>query len=482
MHTKVLLINPPALKDQLINRDSYFPLGLLSLATVLKNNGIDTRIADIDNHYYMKECSEDDLKNYIENKLLPYVEDYRPDIIGIGCLFSGRFKNLILIAQKIRSKFPAIPIVIGGMHPTIFAREILKKHDCIDYVIVGEGEFSFLQLIKFLNGDSQTLEAIDGIAFRCKEDMRLNPKTKFISALDELPFADYKIFDIKEYYTMDTSHWYSPKKIKVGQPFPIISSRSCPNRCTFCCMWLVHGPQIRYRSSKNVLDEMEHLYKEYGVTYFRFMDDNLTFNKSRILEICKGISDRNMNIQFDTPNGVAVNKLDKEIIEAMVGAGLVKISLAIESGSDYIRNKVIRKNLTTEKVHEVIEICSNHKSLFIVGYFIIGMPEETHETLQETYEMIKKMPFDNFTTYLATPYPGTELFDFCLKHNLLSHKIEDYVDIEDLHYSSYRPHIKPFKLKIEDLLDFQKKCKDLLKEKRSLSEMPANYPLRYKNA
>jgi radical SAM superfamily enzyme YgiQ (UPF0313 family) len=164
----------------------------------------------------------------------------------------------------------------------------------------------------------------------------------------------------------------------------------------------------------------------------------------------------------------------------MVEAGLVKVSLAIESGSEYIRNKIMRKKLTTEKIYDVVEICSKHTNLFIVGYFVIGMPEETLKTLQETYDMIKKLPLDNFAIYFATPYPGTELFDFCIKHNLLLHKKEDYVEIDDMHYDSYYPHLKPFKLTIDDLISFRKQCIDLLKEKRGASGLPVNYPLRYK--
>ncbi len=212
------------------------------------------------------------------------------------------------------------------------------------------------------------------------------------------------------------------------------------------------------------------------------MDDNLIFNKERILEICNGILERKMDIQFDTPNGVAVNRLDEEIINAMINAGLVKISLAIESGSDHIRNKIMRKNLSTEKIYEVTKLCSKHAHLYIVGYFIIGMPEDTHETLKETYEMLKKIPFDYFAANFATPYPGTELFNFCLKHNLLLHKLDDYVDVDNLHYVSTRPHLKPFNLTVDDLLSFKKQCKDLLEEKRMVSTLPANYPLRYKVA
>ena len=111
---------------------------------------------------------------------------------------------------------------------------------------------------------------------------------------------------------------------------------------------------------------------------------------------------------------------------------------------------------------------------------MIGMPQETHKTLVETYEMIKKLPLDKFAIFFATPYPGTELFDYCVKHNLLSFKTEECVDIDNLQCKADRPHFKPHELTMEDLLKFQTKCRDYLKEKRMRCPFPLNYPLRYR--
>lgn len=482
MKTKILLINTPTIRDQFVGSDNYFPLGLLYIATVAKNNNMDVRVLDINNYYYnyKKDFTENELYKYIENNLYKYIKDYMPGIIGIGCTFSGAFKSLKIIAKGIKDAFPNIPIVIGGIHPTIFAREILKKYSFIDYVVIGEGEFTFLELVKcIINSKKQAINFIDGIAFRENGDIKLNPKTKFINNLDVLPHIDYSTINVEE-YKMDTSGWYSPKKIEIGQPFSIISSRSCPNRCNFCSMWLVHGARPRFRSATNVLDEIEHLYNHYNVRYFEFMDDNMTFDKKRTLEICNGILKRRLNIQFGTPNGLAINRLDKEIIDALVDAGMIWISIAPESGSEYIRIKVMRKPITNEKIYEVVENCARHKHLFIKAFFIIGMPEETHETLEETYKMIKELPFDKIALYFPAPYPGTELFNYCVKYNLLPYKAEDYADVKDLQIKADRPHFKPHKLTIDDLIEFQKKGFDYLRKERISSGLPYNYPLRYK--
>src|SRR4030067_1899927 len=135
---RVLLINAPTFKVQSVGTDNYFPIGLLYLATVLKNNNIDVAILDINNYYYLKDVNEDILSEYLEDSFCKYLRNYRPDIIGIGCIFSGAFRGLKMIAKRIKEVFPKIPVVIGGIHPTIFAQESLKKYSFIDYVIIGE--------------------------------------------------------------------------------------------------------------------------------------------------------------------------------------------------------------------------------------------------------------------------------------------------------------------------------------------------------
>lgn len=481
MKPRVLLVNAPTIHTKFIGADNYFPIGLLYLASVIRNNNMEASVLDINNHFFKKNLNEDLLSEYLNANFYNYVGDYNPDIIGIGCTFSGAFNSLKIIAKGIKDRFSGVPIVIGGIHPTLFAKEILGKYNFVDYVVIGEGEDTFLELVNSIatNVGNKALASLDGIAFRDNGQIKLNPKKKFKSNLDELPFVDYSIIDVNE-YSNDTSNWYSPKKMRVGQPFSIISSRSCPNRCNFCSMWLVHGPKFRFRSAANVLDEIESLYKNYNVRYFQFMDDNMTFDKKRTLEICQGIRSRKMDIQFDIPNGLAINKLDQEIIDAMVEAGMVYASLAIESGSDYIRNKIMKKGLEKKKIYEVVEACAKHSKLFIRGFFIIGMPEDTHETLQDTYEMIENLPFDKISVNFVAPYPGTELFSYCVQNNLLKYKQLDYTDIEVFQDRDTYPHFKPFNLTTDDLVVFRQKCFDYMARKRIGLGLPENYPIRFK--
>lgn len=487
MSTKVLLINSIATDVDSSNPDQlyHFPLGLLSLSSVLKKNNIEVRILDFFNIYYSKvfkgqlhNCTP---QEYIEKNFSQHVGDFKPDVIGVGCIFSGAFDCGKIIAKKSKEFFPDVPVVMGGLHATIFSVEILKKYSQIDYIILSEGEDSFPKLIKYLTKNGVTLDSIDGITYRKDGQVIKKNKTTFITNLDELPFVEFDILDLKN-YVIDTSNWYSPKKIKIGTPFPILSSRSCPCRCSFCGMWLVQGPTTRFRTPRNVVDEIQNLYEKYNARYFSFLDDNLTLDRKRILAICEDIIKRGLVIQFDTPNGVAINFLDQEVIDAMVRAGLVKINLAPESGSEYIRNEAIGKRLKTEKIYEVFQNCAKYKHLYIGAFFVVGLPQETSETLQETYEMITKLPVDRISVCFAAPYPGTKLYEYCVEHGLLKYNHKEGYDYKKEYLYALHPHFKPHNLTEDELMAFLTKCRDFMKQKRLKVSVPENYPLRFKDA
>lgn len=461
---KVLLIKPlMEIKREFSAPETWFPDGLLYVGTLLKKNNINTRIIDL---------------NVSSKDYIYEIESFHPDIVGIGCFSSEAFGNLLVVSERIKSIYPEVKIAIGGIHPTIFAAEILKKYGCIDYVVVGEGETAFLELIRKIE-NNVSMENIDGIVFRENGSVKYNHKTKYIEKLDILPFVDYGIIDLED-YSINTKHWYSPKGMEISRPFSILSSRSCPERCNFCSMFILNGPKIRFRSANNVVDEMQNLFDKYGANYFHFIDDNMTYDQNRMLGICSEITERKLNIQFDTPNGISIKRLSKEVIDAMVSAGLVRVSLAIESGSDYIRNEVIRKNLSREKIYEIVNYFATHRHVYIKLFFIIGFPEETKETLEDTYRMIKELPHDFPCIHFATPYPGTRLFDDCVSNNLLPYGKEEYVDMSEFHHDPAMPHFKPYNLSKKELVRFRNKCYRYINSEKAKSGLPRNYPMRMK--
>lgn len=223
------------------------------------------------------------------------------------------------------------------------------------------------------------------------------------------------------------------------------------------------GPRWRPRSPTNVVDEIEWVYHRYHHRHFSFIDDNLSLDKSRVLDICRQIRERKLDLQFETPNGLAIKSLDEEILDALVGAGMVRTYLAIESGSDYIRNDVMRKCLPREKIFDIIHTVKKYKNLNIAAFFIMGMPEDTIETLEDTYRMILEIDVDRVFLMNLVPFPGTEVFDQGVRDGLLiGFDPDDLFRVGDRYFTNYdRFFLKPYRLEIADLKAFREKCERL---------------------
>lgn len=465
----ILLINPHT-PEFVRHRDKSIPISLLYLASTLQRYKHKVGLVDVNNDFISSEHKGQKMNTtkYFSTEFIDKINSFKPDLVGIGILFSGRFKSALYISQIIKKHYPYIPIVLGGIHPSIFPKEILKEHSYINYIIIGEGEDSFPKLIEAHFNDGRLIKNVDGIVYRENGEVIINPKTKFIENLDDLPFPAYDILNLKGYY-FDTIRWYNPKNLPINIPLPIISSRACPNRCTFCSMYMVHGRKFRPRSPKNVVDEIEYLYTKYNHRYFSFMDDNFTLSKKRTLDICSEIINRRINIQFDTPNGVFIKTLDREVMDALVKAGLIRLCVAPESGSDFIRNKIIRKPLSTKEIYDFFNIAKDYKDLYIKAFFVIGFPEETKKTLNETYEMIKRISVHQISIFNVIPFPGTPLFEQCKNENLIKLPLDNLHNLDT--FANYNesdvPLIKPYKLEVEDLIDFRKKAYDFINQRRA---------------
>jgi len=467
---KILLVNPP-IPHNFYNREFYLPSSFLYIGAVLQKNGEDVKLMDFKTiqSKYLKETKKDPDYSIYENKLADLINNYNPDLIGLGGLISANFKDMLRFSELAKKTSPTTPIVIGGAHATMYPKEILENCNSIDWLILGEGETSTTQLVEMLKNKNYDFDEIEGFAYRKGKEIKIKKRTNFIKNLDELPMPAYNLIDLKDYYE-DTNAWHNPKNLLINTEIPIISSRSCPNDCNFCASSEIMGRGWRPRSAKNVVDEIEYLYNNYGQNHFSFMDDNFTLNKSRLLEICDTINKKKLNIQFETHNGVSINTLDDEIIDAMATAGLTRIALPIESGSDYIRNKVIGKNLKKEKIFEVLKSLRRYKGqIYARAFFIIGMPEDTKETLMETYRMIEQLNVEKVHLTNIVPFPGTRVYTQAIKDNLLVNlNVKDLYKSDELYQTNYdRYFIKPYNMEISELHEFRKKCNKLLTNQKN---------------
>ncbi|MCX6746767.1 MAG: radical SAM protein [Candidatus Pacearchaeota archaeon] len=461
---RTLLINPPVPRT-FYNREFYLPSGEMYLGAVLQRNNEEVRLIDLKTFQkeFLYETRGDPENEDYDYIIKDAISKFKPDLIGFGGLISGNFLDVLKFSKVTKNSFPEIPVVMGGAHASMYPNEILTNCPSIDWLVLGEGEDTLMQLIEKIERKDYNFEDIDGFAFRQDGRVVINPKTRFIRDLDSLPFPAYDLINLKAYFE-DTSKWHNPKKLKMDMEIPIISSRSCPYDCNFCSEGEIMGKGWRPRSPKNVIDEIEFVYDRYHQSHFGFMDDNLTISKRRIIEICNEIKRRGLNIQFETHNGVSIRTLDKEILESMVSAGLTRIALPIESGSDYIRNEIMGKRLSREKIFETVKCLKKYEQVYTRAFFIMGMPEETRETLEDTYKMIQEIDVDRVHLTNIVPFPGSRVFEQALKDNLLVNlKPEELYLSDEMYQTNYHTYfIKPYQLELKDLREFRERCNNLI--------------------
>jgi magnesium-protoporphyrin IX monomethyl ester (oxidative) cyclase len=371
------------------------------------------------------------------------------------------------ISERVKKNLADTKIVIGGLHPTLWANEILENCPSIDAVMLGEADLSFPALFKYYFDTSRETDvgAIEGVVLRVGNDIMRNPKKQYIENLDELPMPGYEFIDLSK-YKVDTSKWITQGASAVQ--LNLLTSRSCPNRCNFCAMRFVMGDRFRVRSARHVFDEIKFLHDTYGVNYFKIMDDNFTFDKKRTIEICDLIVQNNVKAAFDFSNGLMVRTLDEEVIDALCRAGGTRFYLAIESGSEYIRNKILHKNCSEQKIFDVISMIKKHQRL-VVSFFLIGFPEETEETLNDTFSMIEKLEINTIAFGKVMPFPGTDLFEQCMKDNLFVNSF----DVKNLWKGNYKTaesgaadfFIKPYNLSMDKLYEHSQKIEALVTKK-----------------
>ncbi len=368
---KILLIYPYPLYDRSREEDiSVVPIGVYYVAALLKENHYEVEVL---NWYNIHKTPERIVEILLEKK---------PDVIGFSILNANRWGG-IEIAQIAKEINAEVKIIFGGVAPTFLWKHFLTHFPEVDFVVIGEGEHAFLRLIRLIEKRNyKNLKDIKGIAFRKGDSAVKTKAAELVGNLDELPIP-------AQYF--DYQH--------------MVSSRGCPGRCTFCGSPKLWGHRIRFRSAENFVRELELLYNK-GITFFYFSDDTFTINKKRVIEICKKIISKQLNITW-----AAISRVDcvnEEILYWMRRAGCVQISYGIESGSEKIRH-LLNKDVKTQHIKKAFFLTHRY-SILARAYFIYGSLEETWDTIQDTVDLIKEIRPFICIFYILEIYPGTKLY------------------------------------------------------------------------
>lgn len=394
------------------------PLGPLALSSYLKKF-ISVQTSLIDFNVDLVKKSHFEFKSFLEY-FISYLSGYNmndePDIIAISSLFSPSYDSLIDISNACRSIFPNACIIAGGNIPSTMFREVfLNKNNKIDAICYGEGEKPLLELLTasdyeqvFHNNDSWITSR------KLNSNLVFEPVHDFIEDLDVIPIYDYGL--CKDNYFINPAFTTYGGVQKKNASIHVMTSRGCPFKCVFCASHKVHGRKMRYYSIDRIKREFRYLKKKYGVETLIFQDDHFMGDKKRALEIIRYVG--NLGLKAIFQNSLALYALNREMLEAIREAGVDQLVLSIESGSDRVLKRVMRKPLKLSIVEKVVKDC-RELGIYTYANILIGLPGETKDDIEDARKFLRTTYANWFGIYCATPLVGSEMFDVCKENNYL---------------------------------------------------------------
>lgn len=303
------------------------------------------------------------------------VAELKPDVVGISSLFTPYFREALEVAARVKKRTNAI-VVLGGSHASAAPKSLLQSPH-VDYVIRGEGEKAFVDLLQRLL-DGKSPKDVQNLAYKCNSEIVLNPIADNFP-IDALPIPDLSDFAPSTYTLAGKAMTF------------MITSRSCPHKCSFCSVHTTFGTDYRRRSLENVLEEIELRYQQ-GYRVIDFEDDNLTYYKNTFKELCRRLIARfpNREMEYVAMNGISYLSLDDELLELMFEAGFSQLNLALVSSDKTVRETTKRPH-TLQAYLRVVE--KAHQLGFrIVSYQILGLPTETIESMIQTLAFNARLP------------------------------------------------------------------------------------------
>ena len=394
MKHKVFLLSPNSIDDMDGSLISY-SLALGFLAAYAEKAGWQPIVRDL----YCKrwENTEETIRQIIKKE--------NPEVIGINSITMNRLAayKAVDLARKLN---PKIKIIVGGVEPTIFPSHFLINH-AADLVVMHEGEETFEEILMKI-AKNESLKKVKGIAFKEKGKVKINPPRPQIKDLDKMPFMKHEFF-LNE--NSEKAYFFS--------------SRGCPNNCSFCSASVHWGRYWRQRTPTNVVDEIESVIKKYPkIKEIRFMDDTFTLNNQRVVDICKEMVKRKINVKWRCSG--RVNPISKEMIYWMEKAGCIMISFGVETGSQRLLDQ-IGKNQTVDQVVNAFKIVyENSKHITPEMFIILGFPGENEESVGETIALIKRIIDISHKPLILTAarvleiYPGTRIYELAKSKGLVN--------------------------------------------------------------
>ena len=397
---KVLLLLPPYPKDKIFRKSMKHlgailpPLGLAYIASVLEQEGHEVKIID---GPALSSVEGYDLKNFEHD-----LKSFGPDVIGVSAATS-QYQHAQNAISLIKETLPNARIILGGSMISGDPKQ-LSNFSQVDYAVHGEAEFVFAKIVKMLEREEK-IGVMDGLIYKENGEVKVTPEP-IIENIDDIPMPARHLLKMSIYRP-------SPANYRKLPATHMMTSRGCPHQCIFCA---TGRTKFRGHSAKRVVDEMEMLANQFGIKDIQIFDDTFTFQPKRTEEICKGIIERKLNISWNCYT--RVDRTNLELMKLMKKAGCYETGFGIESGSDRIL-KFIKKAITTEQVKKAVG-WAKEAGIDVRGFFTIGYPTETREEIMQTIKFAKDLDVDVAQFMVATPLPGTELWDIATELGVIN--------------------------------------------------------------
>lgn len=407
------------------------PFGLLYAASSAYRSGHDVRIIDM---------VKDDL-TYVDVKKL--IDDFSPGLIGMGGITSC-YKNCKDLIGNIKRDFSHIPVVVGGVITSV--ADLLLDRAGADYVVHGEGEISFPNLINTLEC-GQDPSAVKGISFLRDGVVQKTEEQPQISNMDDILIPEFSLLNMSNYLD-PIDKWiewyfkYEPLEYKdvaeklAGKKymFPIITARGCTHKCIFCYR---HQRGLRQHSVEYVVSMIKLLHDRYGVDLFQINDELTTANKNWVLNFCDCLMEETLGVHIIVLSS-RVDNVDEEILVRLKDAGCLMINYGYETGSPTIL-KEIRKKVTREQALKA-GLLTKKVGIKNIPEIIIGFPSETEETVEETIDFLKQLDTWPMSINTPIPFPETPLWQYAVEHNLIKDKEEFILGYKRGRFVNFTPY------------------------------------------
>ena len=393
---------------------STLPLNLLHLGSYLKREGLDCKFYELGAFDISQIRAENDrIRCGLSNQeIVRIIDRESPKVIGLGCMYSRHYIDVIAIAKLIKKTNPLIKIILGGNHATAFCDMVLRE-PFFDFIVRGEGEITFYELCREILAGGKDFSSINGLAYKDSNGEIIKTKPRqLVKDLDELPL-DYSFIDVKRYADISRGSPFLMRYPATG----IISSRGCPGECVYCTVKAVWGRTWRAKTAKRTVDEMELLNCKYGIKEFAFLDDSASLDKKRWSNICDEIIKRDLDIRWTTPNGIAHWTLNKEILEKMKKAGCYRVTFGIESGNIETR-KFLGKPFPLSQAKEMIQH-ANRIGMWTICTNILGFPYEKKKSMDDTVNFAKTSGTDFATFFILAPHVTSDVYQYFKKEGLI---------------------------------------------------------------